>query len=194
MRAWACGWWRIRQHIFLTLKPPLESLHRVSSSDRAIPILNFTPPTQESKRTVMASQCSLQRAFRLVSEQGWASRDRNKERAQTRSVLCRESMPAKRQSDRGSAKLDSSGRRASAFAAPRSIVKDEMKWAGTRRNLGQHQRLPSDAWRPELSECYWLIELAVAENALLAFPPIKRTVPTTMIRITASITAYSAIS
>ena len=40
---------------------------------------------------------------------------------------------------------------------------------------------------------YW-IELATLENALLAFDPIKRTVPTTKTRITASITAYSAIS
>jgi hypothetical protein len=45
-----------------------------------------------------------------------------------------------------------------------------------------------------LAECYWVIELATAENTLLAFPPIKRIVPTTMTRITASMTAYSAIS
>lgn len=37
-------------------------------------------------------------------------------------------------------------------------------------------------------------ELATLENALLAFDPIKRTVPTTSTRITANITAYSAIS
>src|SRR6266481_1366111 len=40
---------------------------------------------------------------------------------------------------------------------------------------------------------YW-IALAAAENALLALEPIKRTVPTTRTRITANITAYSAIS
>src|SRR6266852_6778367 len=40
---------------------------------------------------------------------------------------------------------------------------------------------------------YW-IELATLEKALLAFDPIKRMVPTTRTRITASITAYSAIS
>ena len=37
-------------------------------------------------------------------------------------------------------------------------------------------------------------ELATLENALLAFDPIKRTVPTTRTRITANITAYSAMS
>jgi hypothetical protein len=40
---------------------------------------------------------------------------------------------------------------------------------------------------------YW-IELATLENAVLAFDPIKRTVPTTRTRITANITAYSAMS
>jgi len=41
--------------------------------------------------------------------------------------------------------------------------------------------------------CYW-IELAADENTVLALEPIKRIVPTTMTRITANITAYSAIS
>ena len=36
--------------------------------------------------------------------------------------------------------------------------------------------------------------LATEENTLLAFDPISRIVPTTMTRITASITAYSAMS
>src|ERR1700689_1226101 len=40
---------------------------------------------------------------------------------------------------------------------------------------------------------YWS-ELATLENAVLAFDPIRRTVPTTRTRITASITAYSAMS
>src|SRR5258708_30908166 len=40
---------------------------------------------------------------------------------------------------------------------------------------------------------YW-IELATLEKALLALAPISRIVPTTRTRITASITAYSAIS
>src|ERR1700687_1945528 len=40
---------------------------------------------------------------------------------------------------------------------------------------------------------YWM-ELATEENTLLALDPINRTVPTTMTRITASMTAYSAIS
>src|SRR5579872_1184913 len=38
------------------------------------------------------------------------------------------------------------------------------------------------------------MELATEENTLLAFDPINRTVPTTMTRITASMTAYSAMS
>ena len=40
---------------------------------------------------------------------------------------------------------------------------------------------------------YW-IELATLENTVLEFEPIKRTVPTTRTRITANITAYSAMS
>lgn len=40
---------------------------------------------------------------------------------------------------------------------------------------------------------YW-IELAVFEKTLLALDPISRIVPTTRTRITASITAYSAMS
>jgi hypothetical protein len=40
---------------------------------------------------------------------------------------------------------------------------------------------------------YWM-ELATEEKALLAFEPMSRTVPTTSTRMTASITAYSAIS
>ena len=38
------------------------------------------------------------------------------------------------------------------------------------------------------------MELATEENALFAFDPIKRIVPTTRTRITASMTAYSAMS
>jgi hypothetical protein len=40
----------------------------------------------------------------------------------------------------------------------------------------------------------YCIELAVLENTLLALDPIRRIVPTTKTRITASITAYSAMS
>src|SRR6202035_5164753 len=40
---------------------------------------------------------------------------------------------------------------------------------------------------------YWM-ELAACENTLLEFDPIRRTVPTTNTRITANITAYSAMS
>jgi hypothetical protein len=45
----------------------------------------------------------------------------------------------------------------------------------------------------ELERGYW-IELATLENALLALVPMSRTVPTTITRITANITAYSAMS
>jgi len=38
------------------------------------------------------------------------------------------------------------------------------------------------------------MELAIEENTLLALDPINWTVPTTMIRTTASMTAYSATS
>src|SRR5580698_8582854 len=38
------------------------------------------------------------------------------------------------------------------------------------------------------------MELATEENTVFALEPISRTVPTTMTRITASITAYSAMS
>jgi hypothetical protein len=41
---------------------------------------------------------------------------------------------------------------------------------------------------------YCEIELATAEKALLALLPISRIVPTTRTRITANITAYSAMS
>jgi hypothetical protein len=187
MRSWACEWWRIRQHIFLTLNPPHESLHRVSSSRGGIAIFNFTQPSQDSKRTVMASRRSRQPAFRFVSKKGCFPRWEQGLRS------------AGKHARVGGIWIEgrcrySSGRRTSALAAPRSMVKDEKEWAETGRNLGKHHRLPSNSWRPDLSEYYWLIELAVAENALFAFPPIRRTVPTTMIRITASMTAYSAIS
>jgi len=44
--------------------------------------------------------------------------------------------------------------------------------------------------------CYfaYCIELAAAEKAVLEFDPMSRTVPTTRTRITARITAYSAMS
>jgi len=41
---------------------------------------------------------------------------------------------------------------------------------------------------------YWVIWLATCENTLLALPPIGRMVPITITKITASITAYSAMS
>src|SRR5271156_3375752 len=54
-----------------------------------------------------------------------------------------------------------------------------------------NSRLSTTLWRNPIR--YW-IELAVLENTLLGFDPIRRIVPTTRTRITASITAYSAIS
>lgn len=42
-------------------------------------------------------------------------------------------------------------------------------------------------------KAYW-IELATFENTVLELLPMRRIVPTTMMRITATITAYSAIS
>jgi hypothetical protein len=47
--------------------------------------------------------------------------------------------------------------------------------------------------RAVFRRCY-CSELATLENALFAFDPISRMVPTTRTRITASMTAYSAIS
>jgi hypothetical protein len=41
---------------------------------------------------------------------------------------------------------------------------------------------------------YWPIELATEENTLFELPPINRIVPTTNTRITANMTAYSAMS
>src|SRR5579871_3540238 len=55
-------------------------------------------------------------------------------------------------------------------------------------SVGERAR-PLDRWA--LDYC---MELATLENTLLALEPIKRMVPTTITRITASITAYSAIS
>jgi hypothetical protein len=44
-----------------------------------------------------------------------------------------------------------------------------------------------------MASVYWT-ELATDENTLLAFDPIRRIVPTTIARTTASMMAYSAIS
>lgn len=48
-------------------------------------------------------------------------------------------------------------------------------------------------YRAGTEKSYW-VELPTFENTLLELVPISRTVPTTIIRITASITAYSARS
>jgi hypothetical protein len=66
------------------------------------------------------------------------------------------------------------------------------------RNLAGTQKARLAA-RPEnldidrLLDDYWMA-LPTLENTLLAFEPMSRTVPTTITRITASITAYSAMS
>jgi hypothetical protein len=49
-------------------------------------------------------------------------------------------------------------------------------------------------WNANLLNRYCPIELVVAENTLFALPPINRIVPTTNTKMTASMTAYSAIS
>ena len=52
-------------------------------------------------------------------------------------------------------------------------------------------KIPTCCLRSRLGYC---IELATLEKALFELDPIRRIVPTTRTRITASITAYSAIS
>src|SRR5579872_2490072 len=85
--------------------------------------------------------------------------------------------------------------------APRSRTGGDAGFQGsaTRKSSMLRFRIPSD---PDLypriirsvsGTIYWM-ELATEEKTLLAFDPTRRTVPTTITRITASITAYSAIS
>jgi hypothetical protein len=57
-------------------------------------------------------------------------------------------------------------------------------------SIRQRRRLDSGS----TPASYWLIELATSENTLLEFAPINRIVPTTITKITANITAYSAMS
>lgn len=63
----------------------------------------------------------------------------------------------------------------------------------TRIRLGRPSRARADSGSRKCWATYW-IELATAEKALLAFDPTNRIVPTTRTRITASMTAYSAMS
>jgi hypothetical protein len=49
-------------------------------------------------------------------------------------------------------------------------------------------------WKADSLTGFYLIELATEEKTLLALDPIRRIVPTTITRITANITAYSAMS
>jgi hypothetical protein len=50
-----------------------------------------------------------------------------------------------------------------------------------------------DVFSLNVSDYYWT-ELATCENTMFEFDPISRIVPTTMMRMTATITAYSAMS
>src|SRR5438270_6774343 len=54
-------------------------------------------------------------------------------------------------------------------------------------------KVPSDQQLCFERRVYWIV-LATEENALLALLPTRRIVPTTSTKITASITAYSAMS
>src|SRR5712692_10037059 len=88
------------------------------------------------------------------------------------------------------------------FVAERAYQKDGQQ----RNDVRRSGEVGSRSWRTssarcaplELSSaedgrCYWIV-LATEENALFAFDPTRRIVPTTSTRITASITAYSAMS
>jgi len=89
---------------------------------------------------------------------------------------------------------------------PNSIILIVTSKAGTTESGGIRLQKPNTkkAARPEVWLCarikmwarrsYWPIELATEENTLLELLPINRMVPTTSTRITASITAYSAMS
>jgi hypothetical protein len=66
------------------------------------------------------------------------------------------------------------------------------------RNLAGTQKArlaarPANLDIDRLLDDYWMA-LPTLENTLFAFEPMSRTVPTTITRITASITAYSAMS
>jgi hypothetical protein len=66
-----------------------------------------------------------------------------------------------------------------------------------KRDKSCHEENPAYAFKTgpaTLNPPPYCIELAVLENTLLALDPIRRIVPTTKTRITASITAYSAMS
>src|SRR6267154_5991158 len=54
--------------------------------------------------------------------------------------------------------------------------------------------IPAPCASPHRWSDRYLIELATEENTLLALEPMRRMVPTTITRMTASITAYSAMS
>src|ERR1700747_989421 len=61
---------------------------------------------------------------------------------------------------------------------------------------GRRDKRTLGAWLTESAfrqGCYWT-ELATCEKTVFALEPMSRIVPTTITRITANITAYSAIS
>jgi hypothetical protein len=73
-----------------------------------------------------------------------------------------------------------------------------MRSVPSSRNLAGTQKArlaarPANLDIDRLLDDYWMA-LPTLENTLLAFEPMSRTVPTTITRITASITAYSAMS
>ena len=74
---------------------------------------------------------------------------------------------------------------------PRVLGGERNSGEKLRRQRGRNAFPDDNRWS---GQTYCEIELATDENTLLAFAPIKRMVPTTITKTTASITAYSAIS
>ena len=82
-------------------------------------------------------------------------------------------------------------------------ARTKQHYRNARRELIEKRSFPPNANQDPLHQQYvgrkppgryCPIELAVEENTLFALPPINRIVPTTKTKMTASITAYSAIS
>jgi hypothetical protein len=69
-----------------------------------------------------------------------------------------------------------------------------MQTADSRLSPSREALASSPKEQPEVHMGYCPIELATDEKTLFELPPMSRMVPTTRTRITASITAYSAIS
>jgi len=83
-------------------------------------------------------------------------------------------------------------RRRAAASNPIEVLKLTSEVTRLNNSPSHAEIVSSVGWSPK--GLYCVSELAVAENTLFAFPPISRIVPTTITRITASITAYSAMS